>query len=392
VTRACLSIAIVLVCACRNAAIAPPSTSTPATAPPTVELVETTPIETSLDHPDIPDAYTVWPAMLSRAKRTIDLAEFYVSNEPGSRLEPTLQALEAAKRDGVRVRLLVDHELTTIYADTLERLRRAGIEIRVIDLSKVTGGILHAKYFVVDEREAFFGSQNLDWRALQHIVELGARVTDPAVVARLSTLFARDWALAAGEAAPAVPTLPVSAPKLELVASPRDLLPAGINWDLPRIIDLIASARTHVRIQLLTFKSGDWLELSTPLETAAARGVRVELAVSNWSTRPAQLESLHRLASAGVAIRIVTIPQWSGGFIPYARVTHAKLLVVDGSRAWLGTSNWERDYFYGSRNVGLVIGEPGLAARILSFSESVWTSPYASPFDPAVSYPAPRLE
>lgn len=67
-------------------------------------------------------------------------------------------------------------------------------------------------------------------------------------------------------------------------------------------------------------------------------------------------------------------------------------MVIDGKRAWLGTSNWERDYFYASRNVGLWIQYPDIAARIAKFFERGWTSPYASRLDPAASYEPPRIE
>ena len=49
-------------------------------APPAVELVETAPIETTLDHADIPEAADVWLQMIAGAQRTIDLAEFYVTS------------------------------------------------------------------------------------------------------------------------------------------------------------------------------------------------------------------------------------------------------------------------------------------------------------------------
>ena len=38
------------------------------------------------------------------------------------------------------------------------------------------GGVLHSKAMVVDREVVFLGSANFDWRALEHIQELGALV------------------------------------------------------------------------------------------------------------------------------------------------------------------------------------------------------------------------
>lgn len=386
---------LVLTFACGTAPH-PPSVAAPASAPRSaIELVESVPVETTLDHADLRDAYVVWLAMIGAARATIDIAEFYVSNAPGSRLEPVIQALEAAAARGVRVRVLVERSFVKVYPETLDRLARAGAAIRHFDLKRATGGILHAKYFVVDGREAFCGSQNLDWRALEHIQELGARVGDPAIVGGLAAIFAHDWAFAGGEPDPGV-AAPRASGALTLVASPRDRLPPGVQWDLLRLVGLIDGAQHAIRIQALSYRADAngamWTEIEVPLLRAARRGVRVELLLADWSKRDKTIGGLQRLARVpGIEIRLATIPAWSGGFVPFARVIHSKLLVVDGRAGWLGTSNFERDYFYSSRNVGIVIEDRALAARLDAFFESGWTSRYAVRVDPDATYTAPRI-
>lgn len=369
---------------------------------PGLELVESSPIETALDHADLRDAFEVWPEMIGGARRGIDLAQFYASNAPGSRLEPVVAALEAAIARGVAVRLLVEKAFEATYPDTIARLRGAGAAVRNLDLGPAGGGILHAKYFVVDGREAFLGSQNFDWRALEHIQELGARVRAPAVVEALAAVFAHDWAIAGGARPPGAASPAAAAPggasAVRLVASPAHLLPPGVAWDLPRLVELIDRARRSVRVQLLTYRAADrrgepWAELEDALRRAAARGVRVELLLADWSKRAQTIGGLQQLArAAGIEIRLVSIPPWSGGFIPFARVAHAKLLAVDGRAAWIGTSNWEKDYFYRSRNVGLVIEDPAIAARVDRFFEAGWRSPYAARLDPDAAYEPPRVQ
>jgi phosphatidylserine/phosphatidylglycerophosphate/cardiolipin synthase-like enzyme len=375
-----------------------PPPSAPAAPAAGIELVETAPIETTLDHPDLREAADVWLEMIAGARGSIDLAQFYASNQKPSRLEPIVAALEAALARGVRVRFLAEQGFVKTYPDTLERLAGAGASVRHLDLRRVPGGggILHAKYFLVDDRDAFIGSQNFDWRALEHNYELGARIRDPAVVAGIAAIFAADWARAGGEPLPEL-AAPRSRGPVTLVASPPDLLPAGVAWDLPRIVELLDGATRSITVQALGYRAeadgAPWDALEAPLVRAAQRGVRVELLFADWAKRPRTIGGLQKLARIpNIAVRLTTLPPWSGGFIPFARVTHAKALVVDSKHAWLGTSNWEKEYFTRSRNLGLLIDEPGLVAQLAGFFATLWQSPYAVPVDPAASYTPPRIE
>ncbi len=88
---------------------------------------------------------------------------------------------------------------------------------------------------------------------------------------------------------------------------------------------------------------------------------------------------------------MMTIPEWSGGFIPYARVVHAKYMVVDGHSSWIGTSNWERSYFYESRNVGVIAESARIGGILADFFDGNWTSEYAYAVRPEEDYKPPRI-
>jgi phosphatidylserine/phosphatidylglycerophosphate/cardiolipin synthase-like enzyme len=382
-------------------------------APPPLQLVESFPVETDLDHSDIPDAHDVWIAMIHGAGETLDFAEFYASNEPASRLEEVVREIERAAERGVRVRFLGDEGFAQTYPETLARLAgRPHVTVRRFDVRARMGGVLHAKYFLVDHQEAFLGSQNFDWRALTHIQELGVRIREPRLVAALQDVFEMDWALAAGEepASPREPAedrtglFPLSllcegdTVRVTPAFSPRDWLPDESLWDLPQIVRLIDTAEKSVRVQLLSYRAvgrdGSYFDdLESALRRAAARGVEVRLLLADWCKRAGTIEGLQSLEPLpGIEVRLVTIPPWSGGPIPYARVIHAKYLVVDGRRAWLGTSNWEKSYFHTSRNVGLVIEGGRIPAHLDRFFLDGWESPYASPVDPCAVYEPPVID
>jgi phosphatidylserine/phosphatidylglycerophosphate/cardiolipin synthase-like enzyme len=96
-------------------------------------------------------------------------------------------------------------------------------------------------------------------------------------------------------------------------------------------------------------------------------------------------------AVPNVEIRFTNIPEWSGGFIPYARVDHAKYLVADGSACWIGTANWAGSYFQRSRNISLFVRGEGVAADVLAFFNRSWSSSYAEEVDACAHYEPPRI-
>jgi phosphatidylserine/phosphatidylglycerophosphate/cardiolipin synthase-like enzyme len=368
-----------------------------------ISLVESEPIETTLDRPDIENAADVWLQMVNGAKSTIDVAQFYASEAEAawlasSKLTPIIDALVHARERGVTVRFLVDEKFVPKYPDTIDRLAKAGIEVRRIKSDTLYGGVQHAKYFVVDGSAAFIGSQNFDWRALDHIQEMGVRLYSTKIGDQLLEIFETDWALAGG--APASTRIQRGTPSgvfpgietghVQLVASPQGWLPDPDGWELPRIVLLLDGAEKSIQIQVLKYKTLDrsgerFTTLDEALRRAAARGVKVQMIVSEWAVQDKNaLDALQSLSSLA-DIRVLVIPKWSGGEIPFARVAHAKYLVVDGKATWIGSSNWEGDYFTKSRNVGIIAQDGKLPARMAAFFEENWSGNYAVPLAKAAS-------
>jgi phosphatidylserine/phosphatidylglycerophosphate/cardiolipin synthase-like enzyme len=380
-----------------------------------VELVESAPIETTLDHADVRDAKDVWPEMIASAKHTIDLSEFYASDVGGeheharkkegekpSALGVVIAALEQAAGRGVRIRFLIDESFASKYPATVERIHEIGssggekITVRMIDAAKRYGGIQHAKYMIVDGEDSFVGSQNFDWRALTHIQEMGVRVHSPAIAGGLADVFETDWALADAGSADARTRAHVKTPpetrarsgeSVALYASPKGWLPDESRWDLTRLVSLIDHAKSAVDLQVLTYSTqnrdkSSFTDLDDALRRAAGRGVKVRVLVSHWGANPntAARRSVESLAAVpNVEARVFTVPPWSGGDIPFARVSHAKYMVVDHRAAWVGTSNWEGDYFLKSRNVAIVAEDGSLAPRLGRIFIDDWDSSYAKP-------------
>ncbi len=380
-----------------------------------ITLVESWPVETTLDDPELPEAHEVWLEMIAGAERRLDFLEFYGASEPGGRLEPVIEAVRAAAARGVAVRFVFDASFRERQPEIPARLAEIeGVEVRTLDLRARTGGVQHAKLFVVDDREAYVGSQNFDWRSLEHIQELGVRLRAPSLVRGVRAVFELDWAMAGGASFEdaraavlarglAIDETPTDlafrgAPaRVRLVASPRDLLPTDGAWEWPALRARLDAASTRIRVQVMSYQvrgHGDerWDELDVALRAAASRGVRVELLVSAWETRPGRIEALQSLARVpGVEVRLATIPEARRGFIPYARTVHAKLATIDGAIGWVSTSNAGGDYFLRSRNVGLIVEGASFAGALDTYFERLWSSLYARPVDPDAIYEAPRI-
>jgi cardiolipin synthase len=80
---------------------------------------------------------------------------------------------------------------------SLRTLRRFGAKVHKQKKLRV-----HAKLLIVDDERALVGSMNIDRRAFDQRRELGVTVTEPAVVARLKSVFEGDWQLSRAYAPP----------------------------------------------------------------------------------------------------------------------------------------------------------------------------------------------
>lgn len=379
-----------------------------------IELVESIPLETTLDNADIRNTQDVWLGMIRSAKKTLDFGEFYISHQEGESLTPVLDAVVLAADRGVKVRFIVDGNMYKTYPGTADKLNEhRNIDVRIYDLSQITGGVLHAKYFIVDDKEIFLGSQNFDWRALDHIHELGIRIRNRELTGFYRELFELDWALAAKGADTEGLLKDIAAAKdlqdfrvnsheygdvrLIPTASNPKIIYHVPNWDETQLINMIAAAEHTVKIQLLSYKPLSGKELYSALDLelrkAAARGVKIDMILSDWNYASPGIDYIKSLhAIPNIEIRFSTIPDYSGGYIGYARVEHCKYMVVDSKTTWIGTSNWSKSYFHNGRNLGIILENGPLSERVSQLFMKSWESGYCRPVEADKAYQTKVIE
>lgn len=363
-----------------------------------IEVVQSVPIETNLEVPGIRLTQQVWLDMINSAQNSIDLEEFYIGNKSGEALEPVLSAISAAASRGVHVRLLVDSKFYKNYSQDPNRLNQIpNIQVRIIDFAS---GVQHSKYFIVDQDKIYVGSANFDWLALRHIHEIGLHITDPVVGKDLESVFAKDWE----EGSPvqmkasfgmdlqsyftsllSSPSGSFSPSELRVVASPPSRNPEGVADSLTAILDLLSTAKKSIKIQVYQYStkanrsSSRWTALDSAIRAAAARGIQVQLLVDAVALKAGRMD-LKALASLkGLEVRTVSVPEWSGGHLDFARLIHSKYFTVDGASAWVGTENWSEGYFSGSRNVGVTLQSNEISGQLERVFNRVWSSAYTSP-------------
>lgn len=376
-----------------------------------LEFAQSVPEETHLEISGIPHAKDLWLEMLGKAKKSIDIGQFYIASVPGEAMEPVLETIREKARSGVRVRLVVDKGMieggnyAMRYFDRIKNIR-----IRQIDMKRLTNSILHAKYFIVDREDCFLGSQNFDWRSLTQVHEIGVRIKNRGFAAVLLKIFETDWKAAATNKLPSfgnarrkrspVFTLNYQKEKIRVrpAFSPALLTPPAFSTELDEILELIGSARREVLVSVMeysvksSFTPDTLTRIDFALRDASIRGANVKLLFTDWAHKEPNISFIKSLAAMPrIEVKTTSIPRLRSRFIPFARVSHCKFMVIDNDRSWLGTTNWEPDYFLSSRNMSVVMEGRSTNKKLRELFFNTWTQPFAHHIDPSRKYHKPQI-
>jgi len=380
-------------------------------------LVQSVPLETKLEESKLPRAYDVWTYMIDNASVSIDMEMFYFANKKDSPLENLYTALKSAAGRGVKVRIIIDssfYSRSEKSSDELEGINN--ITIKKIPVGNLSGGIMHAKYFVVDGEVLFLGSQNFDWRALIHIHEIGVKVKSKELANTFLKIFELDWNFC--ESSNDADLLAMEKSKEKFINSknplniyssyygdvklypafsPYSLTPEKFSYEEEEIVKIIKKTKSKLFIQIYSFlEKGEnsnkkFTSFSKAIKAAAKRGVDVRLILPDWAMKKDAVTFLKDMSLVkNVQIKISTIPQYSGGYIPYARVEHCKYFISDNNTSFISTSNWEYDYFYESRNASVVIKNKTVNSELEDVFMRDWNGPYTETIDIDKEYKPPK--
>ena len=380
----------------------------------TIRLVESVPIETVMEQSALPLAKDVWVEMFSSAEKSIDIEVFYFTNQSGEPMEKVMNSIKDAAARGVKVRVIVDNNFYTKGEKSVDELEDInGIEIRKIPFNKIGGGVMHAKYFVIDGKEIFVGSQNFDWRALKHIHEMGITVKSEKLASDFEKIFEMDWQLALNpdkilrdslvkSIIPEVTksrSIKLSDKKFGDVSlyagfSPFNATPEAFMKEENELLNMIDEAKDSICIQVMNYSlKNKFYDIDNELRAAAERGVKIKILFADWTMKKSTEEDIKSLSKVkNIEIKISTIPEFSGGFIPYARVDHSKYMIVDNNKAMISTSNWEKGYFYDTRDAAIFLTGEKINKSLNEVFERIWNSGLAEYVDINKSYETKKRE
>lgn len=194
----------------------------------------------------------------------------------------------------------------------------------------------HAKTVSIDASRLLVMTMNLTETSAKENREYIATDLDPSDVADFEKIFAADFENKA---------VTVTG---KLVVSPQAATPVDARARLKALID---SAKTSLDVEVQSL-SDDALTDAIILAHKDKVAVRVVLASGNNET-PAQADALAKLKAAGVPVR--------GLANPYV---HAKSIVADGSKVFVGSQNFTPTGLFNNREIGVVTESPTEAAKV----------------------------
>jgi cardiolipin synthase A/B len=282
-------------------------------------------------------AFPLMLRAIAEARQSVWLATYIFQTDPVGRQFVT--ALAAAVGRGVHVRVLVDGIGEWYdWPHVVPILRRAGVRAerflppRLLPPSLALNCRNHRKLLAVDGTIAFMGGMNLGGREVGG--STGRRMTDihfalhGPIVAQLGQCFAADWRFAAGEQLQ-VPPAPESAGE-----SICRVVTGGPDEATDKLLLLLLSAIAVAQrqVQIMTPYFIPPLELIATLQSAALRGLEVSLLLPRHSNLRyidwATLHWLPALIASGVRV-----------FLQEPPFSHAKLFIIDGQYAQIGSVN-----------------------------------------------------
>lgn len=259
-------------------------------------------------------------SLMSSAQHSLDMTMYELADPEA------VSILEGDAARGVRVRVLLDQDYSgaSVNADAYSELSSHGVEVRWAN----SGTIFHQKTITVDDSVSAIMTLNLTSDDYTTTRDFAVITDESSDVSAIESVFEEDW----GSTGP-----PAS-------SSAGD----GLVWSpgaTEALVNVIDSAQHSLVVEN---EEMDDSVIEGALESAASRGVTVDVVMtadSDWDS------AFAALSAAGVHIALY--PDTSS-----ALYIHAKVIVADGTTAFIGSENFSESSLEYNRELGLITTVP----------------------------------
>jgi phosphatidylserine/phosphatidylglycerophosphate/cardiolipin synthase-like enzyme len=325
---------VALLAGCGPAQTGAPHATAPEAAAPRVALGAGVRNVGLIVEPD--DGVRVITRPIRNATRSIWLTMYLLTDRT------IIHDLEYAHASGVQVRVILEPHPYGMQSDpnrsAYNNLMAADIPVH---WASPRFELTHEKCMIVDGATAYIMTTNFTRSAFKTNREFDVVDHDARDVAALRALFSADWN--DRPYAPRDPNLPVS---------PTDARPL--------LTALMGSARHTLDVYAEELQDRG---MERALAAAARRGVRVRVILPAPSGQDHDAPGIALITTAGAQVH-----RLSQSYL----YVHAKVIVVDGRRAFVGSENLSTASLDHNREVGVIVADPGAIQALESTFDGDW--------------------
>lgn len=253
------------------------------------------------------------------AKKSIHIEMYLLTNDA------MISALRTAKQQGREVQVVLNKDFPTggnANAQAFTTLQNAGVEVVY---APPAFSFMHAKTMIIDGTSGWIMTMNFTQTSPQDNREYLVRVSEPSEVSELETLFQADFLNLAKDIPGRLVVSPATATSLDAQK---------------RLLALLATATKEI---VLEGESMSDTQIVDALVAAHKAGKNVRIILNDQEGSPAQTTAVATVKAAGIPIVKVGTPD-----------IHAKCIVVDRARAYIGSQNFTPTSLLKNREVGVL--------------------------------------
>ncbi len=249
-----------------------------------------------------------------------------------------LTAIEEAHNRGVNVRVMMEgHPFGggNIYKTTAERLKKSGINFK---WTNPTFALSHQKSIVIDREMLFILNQNLTESAFDHNREFNIIDYNKNHISEVVQIFEADWE------------------RTGINPVEKDLVVSPVN-SRDKLTSLLKSAKYSIDIEMEVIQDDEIVDVLSE----KAQEVPVRIVLPEFDRITANRVDADKLTKAGAKIRTLSNPY-----------IHAKLIIVDGVRAYSGSVNFTSSSMDLNRELGIIYSQGDIISKVQEVFNEDW--------------------